>query len=196
MHNAPDPRPGTHCAGRAALPCASGRGGRCHWLIVESDGGFPHGRCAVGFFCPPDGLQCWCAATSWSLLRCQHAARRPTCRAFRAGAALLRPSAPGFPTAVAVGFTRVAGAPCVSRRRAHSFFRHLVFPAQACWRSPARWWAGALPGSLSPRLGFVLCCAARRVWAGGWAVCRQGGGVLSGAARLHESVRGGTYLGM
>jgi len=34
--------------------------------------------------------------------------------------------------------------------------------------------AGALvgwcPGSLSPRLGFVLCCAVRRVWAGVWAV--------------------------
>jgi len=66
--------------------------------------------------------------------------------------------------------TRVAGAPCVSRRRAHSFFRLLVFPARACWRSPARWWAGALPGSPTPRLGFVLGCAARRVWAGGWAV--------------------------
>ena len=156
-----------------------GAAGAAIGLDVKS-GVFPHGRCAAGFFYPR--------------MACSVKVQPPL---VHFGAYMLRGDRPighfapsphsyglqlrGFPLQWKWG--SLPGWPA---RRAcvvvtSSFLWHLVFPAQAWWRSRASWWDSALV--FFPR-GSALFCATRRTGRG-----RAFGRCDAGVARCCRALR-------
>ena len=174
------PCPGTHCAGRAALPCVSGSGGRCIMGLSTTSEGFPPLPVRSGGFSPPMARSVGVQPLGAQAGRCAlqgglpagHPAPAPHCDGLMLRGSPLRWQwgLPGWPArrACYVG----ALAPRVLENAA---------PPSGLLQGAAAWWARVLPPPPCTALACVrMGCVSR---AASRAAGRAAGGCGAGGAR-------------